>query len=244
MSGVWTIAIREFRSFFRVPVGWLAIALYLFLSGMVFSSVLWPGTPATLREVFGWSQFFLLALAPAVSMRLLSEEFRSGTYEPLMTAPVSDVAVTLGKFLGGLFFVLAMFAPTLLYFFALAGLSDPRPDFGPVLSGYVGLVLLAALYLSFGMLLSSLTANQTLAFVSTFLLLMLYRVITSDRVVGSGLVPIPASVAHLLTAISPGPRLDDFARGLIDTAHVVFFLAVSAWFLVLTFVSLETRRWR
>jgi ABC-2 type transport system permease protein len=244
MTGALTIARREFRSFFRVPVGWLTVALYLFLSGVVFASVIWPGTPATMRDVFAWSQFFLVALAPAISMRLLSEEFRSGTYEPLMTAPVSDVAVTAGKFAGGLLFLLAMFAPTLLYPIILAAISDPRPDPGPVLAGYVGLLLLGSLYLSFGMLLSSLTANQTLAFISTFLLLVLYRVATSERVIGSGLVPIPATIGRALASISVGPRLDDFARGIIDFGHVVFFLTASAWFLVLTFVSLETRRWR
>jgi ABC-2 type transport system permease protein len=104
--------------------------------------------------------------------------------------------------------------------------------------------LLGSLYLSFGMLLSSLTSNQTLAFVSTFLLLVLYRVGTSDRVIGSGLVPIPASVARVLASLSPGPRLEDFARGVIDLGHVIFFLSVSAWLLVLTFVALEMRRWR
>jgi ABC-2 type transport system permease protein len=244
VSAAITIARREFRSFFRVPVGWLTIALFLFLAGVVFASVLWPGSPATMRDVFGWSQFFLMALAPAISMRLLSEEFRSGTYEPLMTAPVSDIAVTLGKFAGGMLFLLAMFAPTLFYPVVLAAVSDPRPDPGPVFAGYVGLILLGSLYLAFGMLLSSLTSNQTLAFVSTFLLLVLYRLGTSDRVIGSGLVPIPPSIAHSLSSLSPGPRLDDFARGIIDLGHVVFFLSASAWLLVLTFVALEMRRWR
>jgi ABC-2 type transport system permease protein len=244
MTAALTIARRELKSFFRVPVGWLTVSLYLFLTGVVFASVLWPGSPASMRDIFGWSQFFLMALAPAISMRLLSEEFRSGTYEPLMTAPVSDIAVTLGKFAGGLFFLLAMFAPTLLYPLVLAAISDPRPDPGPILAGYIGLILLGSLYLAFGMLLSSLTANQTLAFVSTFLLLVLYRVVTSDRVIGSGLVPIPLTVARVLTSISPGPRLEDFARGVIDLGHVVFFVSVTAWFLVLTFVALETRRWR
>ena len=79
---------------------------------------------------------------------------------------------------------------------------------------------------------------------STFLLLVLYRVATSDRVIGSGLVPIPAWVARALTAMSVGPRLDDFARGLIDLGHVAFFVTASGWCLVLTFVSLEMRRWR
>ncbi|MEX2218916.1 MAG: ABC transporter permease [Phycisphaerales bacterium] len=244
MRGAWTIAFREFRSFFRVPVGWLTVALYLFLTGVVFANVLVPGGTATMRDVLGWSQFFLMALAPAVSMRLLSEEFRSGTYEALMTSPVGDVSVTAGKFLGGVLFLKAMFAPTLLYPLILLAVSDPRPDLGPMVCGYLGLVLLGAFYLAFGMLLSSLTSNQTLAFVSTFLLLVLYRVATSERVIGGGLVPIPPGLARALAAVAPGPRLDDFAKGLLDLAHIVFFLSATAWFLMLTFVALEMRRWR
>jgi ABC-2 type transport system permease protein len=235
----WTIAWREFRSFFRVPVGWVAIALYLFLAGVIFAErTLIPGEPATLRYFFAVSAFLLLPVVPAISMRLLSEEFRSGTIEPLMTSPVSDLSIILGKYTGAALFLGAMLAPTVLYALTLMAISDPRPDPGPILAGYLSLILLGMLYLAVGTLASALTANQTLAFLGTLLFLLLMLLVTSD------VIRAPATLQPLVAAIAIGPRMTDFARGIIDTSHVVFFLAASAWFLVLAFVVLETRRWR
>lgn len=234
-----TIASRELRSFFRVPTGWIVVALYLLLTGYVFGmGVLSPGAPSSLREFFLVSQVFLIILTPAVSMRLVSEELRSGTFEGLMTAPVPDVAVIVGKYLGGLLFVLAMLGPTLLYIPVLLAVSDPAPDLGPIVAGYLSLVLLGMLYLAVGTLASTLTSSQTLAFIGTFLFLFLLHLLTS------GGIALPAGIARVLAEASLRPRIEDFARGIIDSSHVVFFLAASAWFLVLAYASVQTRRWR
>ena len=239
MSQVWTIALREMRSFFRVPTGWVVVALYLLLAGYVFAlGVLTPGGPSSLREFFLISQVFLIILTPAVSMRLVSEELRSGTFEGLLTAPVPDAAVVLGKYLGGLLFMLAMLAPTLLYVPVLLVISDPPPDPGPIAAGYLCLLLLGMLYLSVGTLASTLTSSQTLAFIGTFLFLFLLHLLT-----GGG-IAVPPKLAGFFAAASLRPRVEDFARGIIDTAHIVFFVTVSAWFLVLAYVSVQTRRWR
>jgi ABC-2 type transport system permease protein len=239
MTAVWTIAWREFVSFFRVPLGWVAIALYLFLAGVIFAErVLAPGEIASLRYLFNVSGFLLLPVAPAITMRLLSEELRAGTIEPLMTSPVTDAAIVLGKYLGAVMFLAAMIGPTLLHAVALFALSDPRPDPGPMLAGYLSLVLLGGLYLAVGMLFSSLTANQTLAFLGTFLFLLVAMMVTSD------IVALPPALARVAARVSLGPKLADFAKGVIDTGHVVFLVATSAWFLALTYVSLQSRRWR
>ena len=239
MSLVLTIASRELRSFFRVPTGWIVVALYLLLAGYVFAAgVLSPGGPSTLREFFLVSQVFLIILTPAVSMRLVSEELRSGTFESLLTAPVPDSAVVLGKYLGGLLFMLAMLGPTLLYIPVLLAVSDPVPDLGPIGAGYLSLVLLGMLYLSVGTLASTLTSSQTLAFIGTFLFLFLLHMLTS------GGIALPAGLARVLAAASLRPRVEDFARGIIDTSHIAFFLLGSAWFLVLAYVAVQTRRWR
>jgi ABC-2 type transport system permease protein len=239
VSTIWTIASREARSFFRVPMGWVVVALYLVLTGYVFGmGVLTPGAPASLREFFLISQIFILILTPAVSMRLISEELRSGTLEQLMTSPAADGAVILGKYLGGVLFLLAMFAPTLLYAVTLFAVSDPKPDPGPIAAGYLSLVLTAMLYLSVGLLASTFTSNQTLAFVGTFLFLFLMQMLTG------GTIALPAAIAKGLSYASLRPRLEDFAKGLIDTRHIVFFLSASAWFLVVAYASLQTRRWR
>jgi ABC-2 type transport system permease protein len=233
------IAGRELRSYFRVPTGWIVVALYLLLTGYVFAmGVLTPGAPSTLREFFLVTQIFLIILTPAVSMRLVSEELRAGTFESLMTAPVSDFAIVLGKYLGAVLFMLAMFLPTLLYVPILLWVSDPRPDLGPIVAGYLSLVMLGMLYLAVGTLASTLTSSQTLAFVGTFLFLFLAHILT-----GGG-IAMPPGVARVLALASLRPRVEDFARGIIDTAHIAFFLTVSAWFLVVAYASIQTRRWR
>src|SRR5690606_34488077 len=144
----------------------------------------------------------------------------------------------IGKYLGGVLFLLAMFAPTLLYVATLFAVSDPRPDLGPILAGYLSLTLVAAVYLAVGLLISTLTSNQTLAYVGTFLFLFLLQMLT-----GGGFA-LPAFLARVLSYASFRPRLEDFARGVIDTSHIVFFLSTAAWFLLAAYISLQTRRWR
>lgn len=240
MRGSVTIASRELSSLFRLPVGWVVIALYTLLTGAVFAYlIVSPGQAASMRVFFAIAGWLLLPVVPAVSMRLLSEEFRSGTIEPLLTSPVSDAAVVLGKYLGGFAFLVVMFLPTLLHVAILAWLSSPRPDPGPVLAGYLCLLLVGAFYLSIGLLVSSLTSNQTLAFLGTFFVLLMVLMI--------GLVPVeraPEAVRPVLAALSVRARVDDFAKGIIDTAHIVFFVGASALFVVLTAVAMESRRWR
>lgn len=239
MSALWAIAVRELRSFFRIPLGWVAVALYLFLAGLIFAErILIPGEPSSLRYFFGVSGFLLLPVVPAVSMRLFSEELKSGTIEPLMTSPVGDASIVLGKFLGAAMFLAAMVLPTLVYPAILMAMSDPRPDPGPIFAGYLSLALLALVYLAVGTLASALTSNQTLAFLGTFLFLLLYTLVTSDIV---GLPPGPARWA---AELSLGPKLVDFAKGVIDTSHIAFLLSLAAFFLVLAHVAVQTRRWR
>jgi len=239
VSHIWTIARREFASFFRVPLGWVAMALYLFLTGIIFAErVLVPGEPASLRYFFGISGFLLLPVIPAISMRLISDELRSGTIEPLMTAPVADISIILGKYLGAAFFLAAMVLPTASYTVLLMILSDPRPDLGPIFAGYLSLALLGLMYLAVGTLASALTSNQTLAFLMTLLVLLMVMLIGSD------VISLPRALAPIGAALAIGPRLTDFAKGIVDTAHIVFFLSISAWFLVLALVALEVRRWR
>jgi ABC-2 type transport system permease protein len=241
MPIILAIATREFRSFFRLPVGWIVIALYLLLTGVIFAvAALVPGEPATLRGFFVASGFLMLPIAPAISMRLLSEEFRSGTAEPLMTSPVSDGSIVLGKYFGAAAFLIAMHVPTLVYPAVLLSVSEPAADPGPIAAGYLSLLLLGLLYLSIGTLASALTANQVLAFIGTLLFLMIAHLVTSDAVTPA----LPDAVSQVVMRFSLTQRLDAFARGLIDTGNVAFFLGVSAWFVVLASVALESRRWR
>lgn len=240
MSAIAAIAGREFRSFFRLPVGWIVIALFLLLTGGVFATaILVPGQAATLRPFFAIAGWLLLPVVPAISMRLFSEELRTGTIEPLLTSPVRDGALVIGKFLGGSLFLAAMFLPTLVYPAVLWVVSDPAPDIGPIAAGYLSLLLLGMLNLAIGTLASACTSSQTLAFLAT-LFVLLGMLLAPSFPTGS----LPLSVQRIVGAISLPPRMGDFAKGVIDTSHVVWFLASTGWLLVLAMLALQSRRWR
>ncbi len=240
MKHTLTIAFRELNSLFRLPAGWVVLALYVFLCAVVFAiSCLKPGEPATLRPFFVLSGWLLLPVIPAVSMRLMSEELRSGTIESLVTAPVTDVAIILGKFLGAGLFLMAMLVPTVVFPVVLFLVSNPTPDVGPVLAGYASLILQGLLYLAIGVVASTLTSNQTLAFLATLFAIMAVLMVSQLAV-----AYIPTGWLSYVQPLLVGPRILDFAKGVVDTSHVVFFTTLSAWFLLVAIVVLHSRRWR
>lgn len=230
------IARREFASYFRTPLGWVVVSLYTLLSGVLFALSLEPGAPATLRGFFGLATWTMLFVAPAISMRLISEEVRTGTLETLVTAPITSLAIVLGKYLGACAFLATMIAPTLVYVATLEALADP--DYGPIASGYLGLMLTGMTYLAVGLLASALTASQTSAFLAALFTLLLLRLGATQ----GGALPAPWS--DVVFALSLDLRIGDLAKGVVDAGGVVFFLAGSAWFLALSAAALEARRWR
>lgn len=238
MTRLLALTSRELSSFFRTPLGWVVIALFLCLSSAIFvRSALVPGGPASMGPFFGVWWGLLLFVAPAISMRLFSEEWRTGTIESLMTAPVREGTLVAGKFFAAVLLLVAMLLPTLLYVVILDQLS--RPDFGPILSGYLGLLLLGMLYLSIGTLASVLTSSQTLAFLGT-----LFALLVLDLLPGRIAPMLEEPLSGAVLSISPQVRMADFTRGLIDTSHVAFFVAAIVWFLSLSAVVLQSRRWR
>ncbi len=235
---VLTIAAREWASFFRTSAGWIVLALYLVLSGFWFAfATLVPGDPATLRAFFGVSQWILLIIAPAIAMRLLAEERRSGTFESLMTAPVSDWAVIFGKYAGAVAFLVTLFLPTLIYVGLLELVADP--DYGPVLAGYLGLLLVGMLYIAAGTLFSALTESQVVALLATIFFFVGIEIASTQ---GARLLGPPWD--RPLLSMSVLVRVGDLAKGVIDTGHIVWFLTSTLWFLVLAVAALESRRWR
>lgn len=238
MRGACAIATREFAGFFRQPMGWVVVALFLALSGAVFAlGSLQPGAPASLRGFFAVATWLLMFVAPAASMRLLADEHRVGTIEPLMTSPVSDWAIVTGKYAGAAGFLLAMLAPTLVYVGVLEVFADP--DYGPIVAGYLGLILVGSLYLAVGLLFSTLTDSQIVAFLASLFFFLLLRLATLQ-----GAAYLGEPWAQYLYPLSIDMRMGDFAKGVIDTSHIVFFLVASAWFVVLSGAMLTLRRWR
>lgn len=237
-QGVWTVAAREVASLFRLPVGWIVVALYAFLSAVVFVQyTLIPGAPATMRYFFAAAAWMMVPVAPAISMRLLSEEARTGTIEMLRTAPVSDFAVAVGKFLGAWLFLLITLAPTLVLPVTLALVSEPTPDPGPILAGYLVLVCFGGLCLGVGLVASALTSSQTLAFLGTLMAIVFAMMLTGPVAARMG-----PDVAERLRVFSVMDRVTELSKGVLDTSAVAFFLIAIAWSVVLAGGVLESRR--
>lgn len=238
LNALIAIALREYLAFFRTASGWIIIAMFLLLTGYAFAAQsLVAGAPATMRPLFSTGQWLLLLVAPAVSMRLVAEESRSGTLEALSATPIGDGQLVLGKFLGAALFLVTMITPAGVFWISLETLSDPEP--GPALTGVLGLVLLGSLYLSAGLNFSVLTKSQPVAFLLTVAFFFGWHLAATH-----GASNLGSPWDRVAFGLSISERLQDFAKGVIDTGHLVFFGVSTGFFLILAAVVLESRRWR
>src|SRR5690242_10370027 len=236
MSATLAIAQRELKSFFVSTIAWIVMAAFLLISGFLFTAILSQTNEASLRFLIQNLSVILLFVAPFLTMRLLAEENRLGTVELLLTNPVRDIEVVVGKFLGVMGFVMVMLILT-LYFPALLFVFG-TPDPGPMISGYLGVILQAGAFMSIGLAISSLTENQIVAaFLAFAINLVLWLSESISQFVGQPLGPV-------MKYLSITSHFQDFSRGVIDSSHVIFFLSVVAAALFLTYLSLQTRRWR
>ncbi len=232
------IARRELVAYFVSEIGYLVAALFVGGAGAYFSLViLKPGAESTLRPLFELMAWGMIVAAPLLTMRLLAEEFRSGTVETLMTAPVTDTQVVLGKFLGAMGFYLALLAMTLPLLAIVSFLG--RPDAGVAAMGYLGLVLLGAAYLSTGLLASTLTRHQFLAVVVSLVILLVMGYLLQLAVQWA-----PAPWDRLAQQFYAMDYFRDFARGVFDSRALVYFGTWTAGALFLSVKILESRRWR
>jgi ABC-2 type transport system permease protein len=244
MSAMLTIAKREFRSYFDSPIAYIVICLSFLGLGLLFFLLrggFWQVDRASVQRLFEYAPAGLsLLVVPVVTMRLLAEERRSGTLEMLITLPVKDSDVVLGKYFGALGLVLVLIATTFIYPIAMFKFpwSLGPLDMGPVWSGYLGLLLFSAASVAIGLLVSSFAESQAVAFfVTVFVLGPLWYFDDLAEEIGSGWLP------DLLRYVSFQTRLNGFWRGLVDTRDVVFFLSVTAISLVVSFRALERRKW-
>jgi ABC-2 type transport system permease protein len=231
------IAGKELRSYFVSPVAYVIVAFWLVATGFFFWMSVNVTNEASLRDVFSVVTILLLLISPALTMRLLAEESRTGTLELLLTAPVRDWSVVIGKFLGALGLYAVMIGLTLAYpiFLVLLG-GDP--DWGPIWSGYLGLLLMGMAFLAVGLFASSLTSNQMVSAVIAFVILLILFVIS--QVVGS----VATGVGDFLSKFSLTDHFDSFPRGIIDLKDVVFYLTFTAVVLFFTIQVVEGRRYR
>lgn len=237
MRKILAISGKEVRSYFSSPIAYVVMAMFLLITGYFFAGYVYSTSLATLTGLFSTGTIIMLMLVASVlTMRLLAEEQKLGTIELLLTSPVRDVEVVIGKYLASVAVFAVMLALTLYYPVLLFWFGDP--DVGPIFSGYIGFFLAGASFLSVGLLASSLTSNQMVSAVLSFGLLILVWVVAEASSFVSG------APAQVIQYVSLSVHLGDFIKGVIDTKDIIYYLSFIALFLFLTVRSLETRRWR
>lgn len=243
MNGILATFLRELRAYFLSPLAYALLFFLLLANGILFTMILVflndptapPGRP--LDFFFGSSWWMLIFVGPLLTMRLLAEERRSGTIEVLMTAPVTEAQVVIGKYLAALTFFAVLWLPTLVYAGIVALYSEI--DWGVVAAGYLGILLVGALVLSVGMLTSALTRNQVIAAVSAVALsFALYIFTVFEQAVNS------QALKSAFGYMSIPDHLEELAKGIVDTRRLVFYLTTTGFFLFLTGRALESGKWR
>ncbi|NJL29405.1 MAG: ABC transporter permease subunit [Thermoanaerobaculia bacterium] len=246
MNGLLATLSRELRAYFFSPLAWIVLTFFLLGNGVVFTLIVsYLSDPrasgsTTPLEIFFTGFFFwlvLLFITPILTMRLLAEERRSGTIESLMTAPVSETQVVVGKYLAALSFYCFLWLPTLAYV-AVVGRSS-KVDWGPIGAGYLGILGIGALFMAVGLFASSFTRSQIVAAIFTFAMLLgLFVVAFVEGLATDQMVKDVLGYLNLLQ------HMEDFAKGIVDTRRLVFYVSTSTLFLFLTSRVLQAKKWR
>ena len=230
------IARRELLAYFISPIAYMVSAVFLLIAGYLFSLILIQSQQATMEGLFFNIMVVLIFVVPLLTMRLLADEQKTGTIEILLTAPVRDWEVVLGKYLAAMGMFGVMLACTLYFPFILWWVGG-TPDWGPILTGYLGLILLTSAMMAIGTLTSAVTENQIVAAVLGFGILLLLWLIDAAGNIATG-------SASVLTYLSLPTHYNDFARGAINLEDVVYYLSVTIAALFIATRMLETRRYR
>lgn len=253
MTNILAIVRKEWRGYFASPIGYVVIGMYALVFGLFYTvgltfflrqSMAGPqmgGGPMSInqtliRYVFSNSSVVMVFVIPLITMRTYAEEKRLGTVELLMTSPLRDIEILLGKFLGAMSLYAAMLGITLLHMGLLFKYGNP--EWKPVITGYLGLLLLGGCFVSIGLFFSSLTKNQIVAGMLTVAVLLLLWLLdwTGSFLGGTG--------ERIVGFISLTNHLEDFLRGVIDTQHVIYYLSFITFGLFLTSKAVDSERWR
>jgi ABC-2 type transport system permease protein len=254
VRNIMAIAEKELRSYFASPIAYIMIGLFSLLFGWFFYVYLMAFVQQSqqmmqfggggganvnqmmIRGLFQNAAVIILFVMPMITMRTYSEEKRSGTIELLLTSPVTDLQIIVGKFIGALGLYAAMLLVTMLYMVILFRIGNP--EWRPIAAGYLGLLLMGGCFLSTGLFISSLTKNQIVAGFLTFATFLMLWIINW---LGESSGP---TTRDLLNYLSITEHFDDFSRGIIDTKHVVYYLSFITFGLFLTAKSVDSERWR
>jgi ABC-2 type transport system permease protein len=256
MSNVLAIAHKELKSYFSSPIAYIAIGMWALLYGYFFVAILsffvrqsmqmnqfgMQGPQAMninqqmIRPLLQNVTILILFLMPMITMRTYSEEKRSGTIELLLTSPLTDFQIVLGKFLGAMALYGTMLAVSLIHVGLL--FIYGHPEWKPIVTAYIGLLLLGGCFIAVGLFISSLTKNQIVAGMVTFAVFLLLWIITW---IGSFSGPTVDKLTSYLSIID---HFDDFGKGVLDTTHLIYYVSFITFGLFLTAKSVDSERWR
>lgn len=235
--------LREVRAYFLSPLAYVIAFFFLVVNGFFFASMISvlvdPRAPSgpPMGYFFGSTWLMLIVLGTVLPMRLLSEELRSGSIEVLMTAPITEGQVVAGKYLAALSFFSLLWVPTLAYAGILAHYGEV--EWGPIAAGYLGLLLIGALFLAVGTFASAMTKSQLIAAVVTFAILVVLFLIGQLEQLASGEI-----WKNAFAYLDLGAHMDELGKGVVDTRRIVYYVSASLFFLFLTSRALEDRKWR
>ncbi|MCX5884394.1 MAG: ABC transporter permease subunit [Proteobacteria bacterium] len=240
MTKILAITKKEFNSYFSSPIAYCFTIAFLILSNGIFFYVwlFFLKNQASLRGFFSLLPWLFLFLAPSLTMRAWAEEKKLGTMELMMTLPVRDYEVVLGKFLASLCFLTFTVLLTLPLVFTCFYMGEP--DMGPIIGGYCGAVLLGATYLSIGLFVSSLTENQIVAFISGVSICFLLLLIGEEMIISR----LPGVLVPLFAYLGLGAHFDSIGRGVLDSRDILYYLSLTGFFLFLNVCTVESRKWK
>jgi ABC-2 type transport system permease protein len=242
MQRTFSIARREFFAYFNSPIAYIILTVFLLAVGILFfiMSGFFIVNEATMRGFFNAFHHPMFPVFPlfaaAVTMRLISEEKRQGTFEILVTLPVRDSEVILGKYLAALMFLVAVLLLSLGYPITVSMAADM--DWGPILGGYLGLLLLGGTYLAIGLLASSITEHQIIAFFVSIVISFFFYYVNYFSTFA------PAGLASFVQYISFTYHFNNLSRGVVDSRDVIYFLSITVAALMGAILSLKARKWR
>lgn len=238
MQNINAIFKKEFKSYFNSPIAYIFITFFLGISSWLFFRTFFISAQADMRGLFGLMPWIFLFFIPAVTMKLWAEEKKLGTAEILMTLPIRDYEVVIGKFLAsfGLLAVTALFSLGLPISVIILG----DPDGGTVICGYLGLLLMGGAYLSIGLFASTLTENQIVAFILGISACFLLLIIGEEIVLFS----TPGWLYPIFSYLGLGTHYSSILRGVIDSRDIIYYLSIMGFFLYLSTLLIESRKWR
>lgn len=219
MSQCYNIFKKEFKSYFVSPIAYIVISVFLLVTGWFFFSTFFIYNQADMRSFFSLLPLVFAFIVPAITMRLFSEELSVGSYEILLTMPVTFTDVVLGKFMAAVAFIAAMLVPTLSYPIFISFLG--QLDWGPVIGGYIGALLLGATFSAVGLFSSSLTKNQIIAFITAMAICFALTLV--ERM----LFFVPADIIKFLEYMGANYHFQNISKGIIDSRDILYFISMS-----------------